>query len=65
MIIAVSTKKSYCIHSHLRWRAQEAAGAGGDGDAGVAEWDVGWKRAGAGLWVGPALAEWTGWTLKS
>ncbi len=53
-------KKDDCIQSHLRGRAQEAAGAGGYGDAGVVEWDVGWTRAGAGLWVGPAPAEQTG-----
>lgn len=49
----------------LRWSAQEAAGAGGVGDAGAAEWGVGWRKAGAGLWVGPGPAEQTSWFLKS
>lgn len=61
-------KRFYCIHlliPHLKQRAQEAAGAGGDEDAGVVEWDVGWERVGAGLWVCPGPAEQTGWILTS
>lgn len=53
------------IHSHLRRRAQEAAGSVGDGNSGVAESDVGWRCAGARSWAAPDLAEQTGLIRKS
>lgn len=65
LVIEVSNTKNYCIHSHLKQRAQEVARAGGAGDAGAVEWDEGWRRAGPGLRGDSSLVEQKGWNVKS